>query len=61
MFHIETMSFDELVASGMIQMIDELVDKPYLEALKTIPVQPVKRTILKLYIHHFMELVLLTW
>ena len=48
MFHIETMSFDELVASGMIQMIDELVDKPYLEALKTIPVQPVKKNNIKI-------------
>ena len=48
MFNIEVRPFDELVAEGKIEVIDSLVDKPYLEAVKTIPVNQVKKDNIKI-------------
>ena len=48
MFNIEVRSFDELVAEGKIEVIDSLVDEPYLEAVKTIPVNQVKKDNIKI-------------
>ena len=38
MFRIETKSFDELVAAGLIQVIDKEVDVPYVEKVKSVNV-----------------------
>ena len=48
MFNIEVRPFDELVAEGKIEVIDSLVDEPYLEAVKTIPVNQVKKDNIKI-------------
>ena len=38
MFRIESRSFDELVKEGLIEVIDEVVDKPYVDKVKTVNV-----------------------
>ena len=48
MFNIEVKPYDELVKEGMILEINELVDVPYLEAVKTIPVNKVKKDNIKI-------------
>ena len=48
MFNIEVKPFEELVAEGKIEVIDSLVDEPYLEAVKTIPVNQVKKDNIKI-------------
>lgn len=44
MFHIETKPFDELVSEGLIEWIDQAVDDSYLQAVKTVPVQSVEKS-----------------
>lgn len=41
MFHIETKSFATLKEEGLIEVIDSVVDEPYVEAVKTVTVQKV--------------------
>lgn len=48
MFHIETKSFDCLVNEGLIKVIDEEVDKPYVEMVKTVSVQDVPTSNIKI-------------
>ena len=48
MFNIEVRPYDELVKEGKILEINELVDVPYLEAVKTIPVNKVKKDNIKI-------------
>ncbi len=48
MFNIEVRPYEELVKEGKILEIDELVDAPYLEAVKTIPVNKVKKDNIKI-------------
>ena len=43
MFHIVTQPFDTLVKEGMIQMIDQDIDDAYIQMVKTVPVQKVKK------------------
>ena len=48
MFRIESKSFDELKAAGLIEVIDEVVDKPYVEAVKTVNVNLVNTKNIKI-------------
>ena len=48
LFTIKTASFDTLVQNGIIKMIDEEVDKPYLEMVKTVKVQDVPKNNIKI-------------
>jgi phosphoglucomutase len=48
MFNIEVKPFEELVEAGLIEVIDSLVDEPYLEAVKTIPVNKVQKDNIKI-------------
>ena len=48
MFNIEVRPYEELVKEGKILEINSLVDVPYLEAVKTIPVNKVKKDNLKI-------------
>lgn len=48
MFDIHTKTFDEYVAEGLIKVIDEEVDVPYLTQVKTIPINYVKKNNLKI-------------
>ncbi|MCM1260717.1 MAG: phospho-sugar mutase [Prevotella sp.] len=43
MFHIATKPFEQLVSEGMIELIDQVVDQSYLQAVKTVSVQPVEK------------------
>ena len=48
MFRIETKSFDELKKAGLIEVIDEVVDIPYVEAVKTVNVNLVNTKNIKI-------------
>ena len=48
MFNIEVRPYEELVKEGKILEINSLVDVPYLEAVKTIPVNKVKKDNIKI-------------
>lgn len=48
MFRIQTKSFDCLVKEGLIEEIDKDVDQAYLEILKTIPINNVKKDNIKI-------------
>jgi len=48
MFNIKTASFDELVKKDLIEIIDEVVDKPYVEAVKSVSVNLVPYENLKI-------------
>lgn len=48
MFDITTKSFEEYVEQGLIKVIDKEVDIPYLENVKTIPVNKVKKDNIKI-------------
>ncbi len=48
MFRIETKPFDELVKDGLIKMIDKEVDDAYIEMVKTVSVQTVKKNNIKI-------------
>lgn len=48
MFDIHYKTFDEYVAEGLIKVIDEEVDVPYLTQVKTIPINNVKKNNLKI-------------
>ncbi len=48
MFDIHTKSFEEYVKEGLIQVIDKEVDEPYLEQVKTIPVNQVNKKNIKI-------------
>lgn len=48
MFSIQTKPFDTLVEEGMIKMIDSTVDEAYIQMVKTVPVQIVKKNNIKI-------------
>ncbi len=48
MFNINTKSFEEYVSEGLIKVIDKEVDVPYLEQVRTIPVNNVKKDNIKI-------------
>jgi phosphoglucomutase len=48
MFNIEVRPYEELVKEGKILEINSLVDVPYLDAVKTIPVNKVKKDNIKI-------------
>ena len=48
LFSIKTADFETLAANGTIKMIDEIVDKPYLDMVKTVKVQDVPKNNIKI-------------
>lgn len=48
MFSIQTKPFDTLIEEGMIKMIDSTVDEAYIQMVKTVPVQIVKKNNIKI-------------
>jgi len=48
MFNIETKDFNELVEQGIVKIIDKEVDEPYLEQVKTVTVNEVEKSNIKI-------------
>ena len=48
MFNIETKDFNELVEEGTVKIIDKEVDEPYLEQVKTVTVNEVEKSNIKI-------------
>ena len=48
LFSIKTADFETLAANGTIKIIDEIVDKPYLDMVKTVKVQDVPKNNIKI-------------
>ena len=48
MFNIETKDFNELVEQGTVKVIDKEVDEPYLEQVKTVTVNEVEKSNIKI-------------